>query len=179
MRKLATMAVVMVAGLLLASTVAAQDRPDQDIEIIGGAWGDEAPDFFDWTVTGDAEAPHVEADDSRASGRLSLELGPVTASEDSVSATLSIRIENDAGSWTGERPALGGGRPSLVLLSTRDVTWVPDGVAPVSSRNVVGLVGSGEYEGLWLTLFLGDDEKPPWGPIGDGPSIVQLPDPGG
>lgn len=178
MRKLATMAAVMLAGLMLASTVSAQERPGQDIEIIGGAWDEVVPGSFDWTITGDADAPYVEAEDARASGQLSLELGPVTAIEGSVSATVSIQIENDAGSWTGERPVLGSGGPSLAFRLATGGVWTTDGAGSFSRQNVVRLVGNGEYEGLGLTLFFGDDEQPPWGLIGEGLSFTPLPGPG-
>jgi hypothetical protein len=166
MRKLVAMMAVVLAILALASAATAQERPDPNIKVIGRAWdADGAPDRFDWAIAGDAEELRVEAEDPRVSGRLSFGVGPVTTAEGSISATLSIRIDNDAGAWNGDRVVLGGAEPGRIWFSDPGVLWVVGDDIHVPSQNVVELVGSGDYQGLTLTLYLGDADERPWGTI--------------
>ena len=119
---------------------------------------------------GIVEGDRFEMDDPRVTGTVTLAFNVDVHKEsdfvDVVTGALALRLENEAGSWSGQGTGAshgGGGIPQEEALNLD--TWV--------------LTGAGEYEGLTAYLFVDPTEDPPAveGVIvaGDMPPFPELP----
>lgn len=122
------------------------------------AQGDQA--VFEWSLTpnDDGWGATIEAEDSRASGALTLGIGEALVTDELTLASVSFRLVNDEGAWVGTGRSVSG---DLERGQGVDI-WE--------------MTGEEAYQGLSLFLFGGQGDDGSWGVIVSTDAIPPYPE---